>query len=399
MAYERRQVSTIVERMTEEENPLIQVVVGPRQTGKSTILTQALARVDVPRHVVSSDEALVPSVEWLRSEWQQARNLTRAGSSPALLVIDEVQKIPQWPNAVKALWDADQRNGVPLKVILSGSSSLLLHKGLEDSFMRHFELIRSPHWSFGEMRDAFGYSLDDFLFLGGYPGAARFAKNEVRWASYLRDSIIEPTVSQEVLSMDDIRKPALMRALFRLGAAYSGQELSYTKMVGQLQDAGNTVTVAHYLELLGKAGMLSALPKYDEKELVQRRSSPRLMVHDTSLMTAISGKGRARLLGEPDLRGHVVESAVGAYLLARAPEEGFDVFWWREGVKEVDFVLRRGEDLAAVEVKSGAESRQGGMAAFLAAHPTAKRIVVGGSAAGACGLEEFLLGNVPLFYD
>jgi predicted AAA+ superfamily ATPase len=169
-------------------------------------------------------------------------------------------------------------------------------------------------------------------------------------------------------------------------------------MVGQLQDAGNTVTVAHYLELLGKAGMLSALPKYDEKELVQRRSSPRLMVHDTSLMTAISGKGRARLLGEPDLRGHVVESAVGAYLLARAPEEGFDVFWWREGVKEVDFVLRRGEDLAAVEVKSGAESRQGGMAAFLAAHPTAKRIVVGGSAAGACGLEEFLLGNVPLLY-
>jgi hypothetical protein len=399
MAYERRQVSTIVERMTEEENPLIQVVVGPRQTGKSTILTQALARVDVPRHVVSSDEALVPSVEWLRSEWQQARNLTRAGSSPALLVIDEVQKIPQWPNAVKALWDADQRNGVPLKVFLSGSSSLLLHKGLEDSLMGRFEVVRSSHWSFAEMHEAFGYSLDDFLFLGGYPGAARFAKNEVRWTSYLRDSVIEPTIAQDVLATEDIRKPALMRALFRLGAAYSGQELSYTKIVGQLQDAGNTVTVAHYLELLGKAGMLSALPKYDEKELVQRRSSPRLMVHDTSLMTAISGKGRARLLGEPDLRGHVVESAVGAYLLARAPEEGFDVFWWREGVKEVDFVLRRGEDLAAVEVKSGAESRQGGMASFLTAHPTAKRIVVGGSAAGACGLEEFLLGNIPLFYD
>lgn len=396
--YERSQVETIAARMQETDNHLMQVIVGPRQTGKSTMLAQATAKQACETHFVSADEPLNPSVDWLRSEWQQARNLTRGNTQTVVLIIDEIQKISHWPNAVKSLWDADQREGSTLKVFLSGSSSLLLHEGLEDSLMGRFEMIRSPHWSYAECRDAFGYSLDDFLFYGGYPGAARFAGDERRWGAYLRDAIIEPTISQDVLALEDVRKPALMRSLFRLGAAYSSQELSYNKMVGQLQDAGNTVTVAHYLDLLSKAGILSAIPKFDEKEIKKRRSSPRLMVHDTSLMTAISDKGRERLLGESDLRGHVVESAVGAYLLARASEEGFQVNWWRENNDEVDFVLQRGEALTAIEVKSGAERSQSGMGKFLMKYPRAKRIVVGGSAAGACGIEEFLLGEVPLFY-
>ena len=396
--YERTQVATIAERMAEEDNPLIQVVVGPRQTGKSTMLSQALARTGIENHFVSSDDALVPSAEWLRTEWQQARNLSRGTARPVVLVVDEIQKVPLWPNAVKSLWDADRREGLPLKVFLSGSSSLLLHKGLEDSLMGRFELIRSPHWTLSEMDAAFGYSLDDFLFFGGYPGAARFKRDERRWASYMRDAVVEPTISRDVLEMEDIRKPALMRALFRLGAVYSGQELSYNKMVGQLQDAGNTVTVAHYLDLLGKVGMLAALPKYSAKELDRKRSSPRLMVYDPSLMTSVSGKGRTRLLGESDLRGHVVESAVGAYLLGKGPEEGFDVFWWRDGTHEVDFVLQRGEDVVAIEVKGGREARQSGMANFLSRYPRARRLVVGGSSTGACGIEEFLRGEVGLFY-
>ena len=259
------------------------------------------------------------------------------------------------------------------------------------------ETVAAPHWSYAECAEAFGYSLDDYLYYGGYPGAARFAGNDARWAAYLRDSVIEPTISQDVLALQDVRKPALMRALFRLGATYSAQELSYTKMLGQLQDAGNTVTIAHYLELLSKAGMLCGIPKFSGKELERRASSPRLMVYDTSLMTAISDKPHNRLVDERDLRGRLIESSVGARLLARSQEEGFDVMWWREGNDEVDFVLRKGLALSAIEVKGGHETSQGGMAKFLAKHPEAKRIVVGGAAAGAVGIEDFILDRAPLF--
>lgn len=395
--YERAQVDTMATRMHERENPLMQVVVGSRQTGKSTMIAQALRKADVRNHFVSADDAIIPSEQWLRTEWQQARNEAMRDSSPMVLIVDEVQKIPSWPRVVKSLYDADQRTMSPLKVILSGSSSLLLHKGLEDSLMGRYELIRSPHWSLAECTEAFGFTLDDYLYYGGYPGAARFAGDDLRWGSYMRDAIIEPTISQDVLALEDVRKPALMRALFRLGATYSAQELSYTKMLGQLQDAGNTVTLAHYLDLLSKAGMICGLDKYSDKELVRRKSSPRLMVYDTSLISAVSPKGRDRLLGEPDIRGRIVESSVGARLLARSADEGFEVMWWREGVQEVDFVLRKGSALTAVEVKSGAESGQSGMGTFLARHPDARRIVVGGSASGACTVKDFLLDGVPLF--
>lgn len=395
--YERAQVDTMATRMHERENPLMQVVVGSRQTGKSTMIAQALRKADVRNHFVSADDAIIPSEQWLRTEWQQARNEAMRDSSPMVLIVDEVQKIPSWPRVVKSLYDADQRTMSPLKVILSGSSSLLLHKGLEDSLMGRYELIRSPHWSLAECTEAFGFTLDDYLYYGGYPGAARFAGDDLRWGSYMRDAIIEPTISQDVLALEDVRKPALMRALFRLGATYSAQELSYTKMLGQLQDAGNTVTLAHYLDLLSKAGMICGLDKYSDKELARRKSSPRLMVYDTSLISAVSPKGRDRLLGEPDIRGRIVESSVGARLLARSADEGFEVMWWREGIQEVDFVLRKGSALTAVEVKSGAESGQSGMGTFLARHPDARRIVVGGSASGACTVKDFLLDGVPLF--
>lgn len=214
----------------------------------------------------------------------------------------------------------------------------------------------------------------------------------------MRDAIVEPTISQDVLALEDVRKPALMRALFRLGAAYSAQELSYTKMLGQLQDAGNTVTLAHYLDLLGKAGMLCGLEKFDNKEVARKKSSPRLMVFDTSLMTSVSGRGKSAYLSQPDLRGHLVESAVGARLLARSQAEGFEVYWWREGNDEVDFVVSKGEELGAIEVKSGNETGQSGMAKFLKKHPAARRVIVGGASSGACTIEDFLMDKVPLFY-
>ena len=394
--FERSQVDTIANRIVERDSPYIQVVVGPRQTGKTTMISQALARTGALHHFVSVDDAITPSTQWLETEWQQARNMAR--EAPVVLVVDEIQKVPHWSAAVKSLYDRDRRENVQVKPILNGSSSLLLHKGFEDSLAGRYELIRSPHWGYAECREAFGFSLDDYLFFGGYPGAARLSSDVVRWASYMRGAIIEPTISRHVLALGEVRKPALMRALFRLAVAYSAQELSYTKMLGQLQDSGNTVTIAHYLDLLGKAGMVTSIPKFSDKEMTKRRSPPRLMVYDTSLMTAPSDKVRDLLMGDHALRGHLVESAVGARLLARAPEEGFEVMWWREGVREVDFVLRHGSSLSAIEVKGGNEAGQNGMAAFLVKHPEAKRIVVGGAVSGACSIEDFLLDRVPLFW-
>lgn len=396
--FERHYVTQIVERLNELDNPLMQVIVGPRQTGKSTMLAQVLDRAGLPFISISADDAIVPTEEWLQIEWQQARNTTRSNDCPLVLAIDEIQKVPHWSLVVKSLYDFDRRNNIPVRVLLSGSSSLLLHKGLEDSLMGRFELIHSPHWSYAECAEAFGFAFEDYLYYGGFPGAARFVDDERRWAAYIRDSIIEPTISQDVLALEDVRKPALMRALFRLGAAYSAQELSYNKMLGQLHDAGNTITLAHYLDLLGKAGMLCGVEKYDAKEISRRKSSPRFMVFDTSLMTAVSGIEKKRYLNESDLKGHLVESAVGARLLARAPEEGFDVYWWREGNKEVDFVIAKGSSLTAIEVKGGHEKRQGGMMEFLQANPQAKRILVGGGSSGACTVEEFLKDEVELFY-
>lgn len=394
--YQRKRVESIAKRMLETDNPLIQVVAGPRQTGKSTMISQALDQVDTPAHSVSADDVINPDVDWLRTEWQQARNLQRDKGAPAILVLDEIQKVKGWPNAVKGLWDADQRNSLPLKVVLSGSSNLLLRKGLEDSLKGRFEVLRSPHWSFAECRDAFGFALDDFLFFGGFPGAARFINDEQRWFSYLRDSIIEPTIANDVLEQEDVRKPALMRALFDLGARFSGQELSYNKLIGQLQDAGNTTTLAHYLTLLDKAGVLCGLEKYHPKAVERKRSSPRFMVYDTALMTAASQRKKDLVLDDSELRGHLVESAIGAHLLALAPERGFEVQWWRDGNHEVDFVLSGAGRLAAIEVKSGRTKSQGGMVEFLRRYPEATRIVVGGNSAGAITVEDFLLDKMDL---
>lgn len=389
--FRRILVSQLAERLKEPKK-FIQIVVGPRQTGKTTAVVQALELLSVQRHFVSADDPNLVSIEWLRNEWEQARALTKTGD--AILIIDEIQKISKWSSIVKLLWDEDSRLCVPLKVVLIGSSSLLLQKGLTESLMGRFEILYSPHWNYAECKEAFGYRLDDFLFFGGYPGAASLIKDENRWARYMGTSIIEPTISQDILMMEEVRKPALLRALFVLGSGYSAQELSYTKLLGQLQDAGNTVTLAHYLELLTRANMLTGLQNYSGNQLRARKSSPRFMVYDTSLMTYADGSNRRRLLENPVERGRLVESAVGAYLLARGKEEGFEVHWWRDRNNEVDFVLKNGSSLTAIEVKSGRVKNTGGSLQFKKLYPEALSLIIGSV---NLSLEDFLLGNKPLF--
>jgi predicted AAA+ superfamily ATPase len=391
--FQRNIVNQLVKRMSENRN-FIQIVVGPRQTGKTTAVIQALKTIDLPNYYTSADDPTLVSREWLKNEWEHARLVQRQSGRTTIFVVDEIQKVADWSAIVKMLWDEDTKNAIALKVILTGSSSLLIHKGMEESLMGRFEVLHCPHWRYIECRGAFGYSLDDFLYFGGYPGAACLKDDETRWAHYMGTSIVEPTLSQDVLMMEAIRKPALLRALFILGAEYSAQEVSYTKLLGQLQDAGNTVTIAHYLELLEKADVLCGLSKFSPNIIKLRNSSPRLMVFDTALMTYASGNWRKQLLANSQNKGHLVESAVGAYLLARGREEGFDVFWWREQEKEVDFVIQQGSAITAIEVKSGRVKNVDGSRAFLKKYPAALSYVIGSA---SFGLEAFLSGEVPLF--
>jgi predicted AAA+ superfamily ATPase len=382
-----------------EKRLFMQVIIGPRQTGKTTAVLQALEALSMPYHFISADDPVLANPEWLRNEWERARLMAKQAmpqqkqsGRETILAIDEIQKVSQWPSMVKLLWDEDTRRKIPLKVIILGSSSLLIQKGLNESMAGRFEVLFCPHWGYRECREAFKYSLDDFLFFGGYPGAAALKSDENRWSRYMGSSIVDPVISRDVLLMEEIRKPALLRSLFTLGAAYSAQELSYTKILGQLLDAGNTVTLAHYLELLGNANILCGLPKYSANKLRSRQSSPRFMVYDTSLLSWAAGSSRRRFFELPEARGHLVESAVGACLLARCREEGFSVYWWRDRDKEVDFVIEKGPQLTAIEVKSGRIKYSGGGLEFKKRFPNALSLTIGSS-----DLEDFLEGNVQLF--
>ena len=390
----QRELVSILKRRLEEPRQFIQIIVGPRQTGKTTAVNQALEKINIPIHYVSADDPVLISQSWLKNEWEQARLLCESNKKEAILVVDEIQKIPQWSSIVKLMWDEDTRYGTPLKVVLTGSSSLLLKKGMSESLMGRFELLYSPHWCLKECSDAFGYTLEEFLYFGGYPGAAKQRDDIERWRRYINTSIVEPTISQDVLQMEEVRKPMLMRALFYMGAAYSAQELSYVKLLGQLQDAGNTVTLAHYLELLERAGILCGLQKFTHEKVRQRKSSPRFMVYDTSLMVLAADTTPTQVISDTVFRGHLVESAVGAYLLARSQEEGFKVYYWRDCNQEVDFVLQKGMSITALEVKSGRVKGTGGTLAFLKNYPQALCYTVGSK---TCPLEDFLLGRVELF--
>jgi predicted AAA+ superfamily ATPase len=316
---------------------------------------------------------------WLAAQWERARLLANdSGKQGAVLALDEVQKIPAWSEAVKRLWDEDTRHHLPLRVVLLGSGPLLVQRGLSESLAGRFELLHLPHWSLTEMRAAFGFTLEQYLYFGGYPGAAPLAGNPVRWRHYLLDALIETTISRDVLLLTRVDKPALLRRLFELGCRYSGQVLSFTKMLGQLHDAGNTTTLAHYLELLAGAGMLTGLSKYSGKAVRSRGSSPKLQVLNTALLTAQSGLTPAEAHADPEFWGRLTESAVGAHLANAAASGLCELFYWREGNREVDFVLRSGRVVVGIEVKSGrAPLAHSGLAAFSEAFNPKRTLLVG----------------------
>lgn len=381
MKITRSQLPLLIQRLTDPRRHLV-VLAGPRQVGKTTLVRQALAELPPPHRYVSADDALPPDVAWLRQQWQLAR------SDANVLVIDEVQRVPGWSDAVKALWDEDTRTDRSLRVVLLGSAPLLLGRGLGDGLAGRYEVLRLPHWSFSEMREAFGVSVDEYVCYGGYPGAAHLIEDPLRWSDYVRDALIEATVSRDVLQLERVERPALLRRLFDLGCAYAGQERSLTKILGQLQDSGNTATPAWYLELLGAAGLLTGLQKFAGQTVRMRAASPKLMVCNTALRSAVLRQRLPDLRQDPEAWGRQVEVAVGAHLLNTAPAAGAEVSWWRERNAEVDFVVTCGQQVLGIEVKSGRRrANPSGLRAFQAACPRARGMVVG---QGGVEIEEFL---------
>ena len=384
--FQRPQAAVLAERLAEPRR-FVQVVAGPRQVGKSTLVQQVTAELDLPVRYVSADEPTFRGADWINQQWEAVR-LEAAGKAGAVLVLDEIQKIPVWSETVKRLWDEDTRKKRPVKVVLLGSAPLLITQGLTESLAGRFETLRLPHWSFTEMRTAFGWTLEQYLYFGGYPGAAPLVGDPARWLRYIADSLIETSIARDVLLLSRVDKPALLRRLFELACRYSGQILSYTKMLGQLQDAGNTTTLAHYLDLLAGAGMVCGLPKYAGDAARSRGSSPKLQVLNTALMTVTAGVSPQEALADHEFRGRLIESAVGAHLANAAAAGECELYYWRERGEEVDFVVKAHSRLTAIEVKSGrAPQSHPGTAAFAAAFKTKRTLLVGGD---GISVEEFL---------
>ena len=386
--YYRPVVATLTSRLRE---PLrfIQVLIGARQVGKTTAANQAVELLQGIYHYATADVPSLRSLEWIVQQWEIARKLAEDSTdSSSVLILDEIQKIPEWSEVVKLLWDEDRLSNTQVKVVVLASTPLFMKRGLTESLAGRFEVLNLPHWSFSEMRDAFDFDLDEYLFFGGYPGAATLSKNFERWADYIQNSLVEPTIARDVLMLTRVDKPTLLRRLFELGCTCSGQILSYNKMLGQLQDAGNATTLAHYLDLLAKAGMLVGLPKYAGQVVRQRGSSPKLQVFNTALITAQYERPSEEALNDSEFKGRLIESAVGAHLVNAAAGRKVKVFYWRENNREVDFIVETGSTLTAIEVKSSrVKNSVPGISAFSKAFNPTRILLIG---SGGISVSEFL---------
>lgn len=394
--YQRKYYQIIKQRIGEERGA-IQVIVGPRQVGKSTVIGQVLDDIDIPYLSETADAIDPKNGDWISSIWASARSVMQLRKHKEfLIVIDEIQKIRNWSEYVKKEWDYDTRNKINIKVVLLGSSRLLIKKGLTESLAGRFELIRMGHWSYSEMRDAFGFDINQYIYYGGYPQGAKYIKNEKRWKDYIKDSIIEPVVSKDILMTTTIYKPALLKQLFELACDYSGEILSLTKMLGQLTDAGNVTTLSNYIELLNDCQAVTKLHKFANDNARKFNSVPKFQVYNTALMSANAGRGFEREFTDPKRWGRWAETAVGAYLIGNAEEYGYQVYYWREENMEVDFVLEKKGETIAVEVKSGRRTSNEGLSAFSKKFAPKMAFVVG---SGAFSFEEFLTLDLGAFFD
>lgn len=386
-----------VKSRLEEPRMFIQVISGPRQVGKSTLVEQVLDGITIPHNSYSADAELDASQAWISNVWDAVRNeMDFRKETERVLVIDEIQKIKNWSEIVKKEWDRDSREKRNLKVLLLGSSRLLIQQGLTESLAGRFELIRMGHWSYNEMREAFGWSLDQYIYYGGYPGTAPLVGNEVRWKRYVKDALVEAALSNDVLATTNIYKPALLKHLFELGCSYSGELLSLTKMMGQLQDKGNVTTLANYLQVLDECHLLAGLQKFSGDTARRYASVPKYQVYNNALMNVYATSSFKEQRLDLEKWGRLVESAVGAHLMNYADKLDYKVYYWREKNDEVDFIVERNHKVWALEVKSGKRGMNKGLGLFREAFHPYRAFVVG---TDGISIEDFLSADLGSFFS
>jgi predicted AAA+ superfamily ATPase len=387
---ERALLKSLKKRI-EEPRKFIQVVFGPRQVGKTTMAMQLLTQINIANQYESADAVMLGDSAWLSQVWESARmQMKMKNAVEYLLVIDEVQKIDNWSEIVKQQWDKDTWERTDIKVILIGSSRLLIQKGLTESLAGRFETFYVGHWSFSEMKAAFGWNVQQYIYFGAYPGSESLIAEEDRWKQYIKDSIIETSISKDILMLTQIGKPALLRRLFALGSLYSGQILSFTKIIGQLQDAGNTTTLANYLRLLADCGLLGGLEKYSADVIRKRSSSPKFQVFNNALISSQNYFSYNEAVINPQYWGRLVESAIGSHLINHSITEKYNLYYWRESNFEVDFILEKNNEVIGLEVKSGIKANNLGMGKFQKKFQASKVLFVGTS---GIPIAEFLKNN------
>lgn len=393
--YKKAEYHKIKSRL-EEQRRFIQVIMGARQIGKSTVVKQVLKDVTIPYQFFSADNVPATNRAWISNCWAATRSLKENnGWDSIILVIDEIQKISNWSEVVKKEWDDDTFHERNIKVLILGSSRVLLEKGLSESLSGRFEEIRMSHWSYQEMKESFGFTLDQYLFYGGYPGAAFLIKDADRFQQYIQSAIIDTTINKDILMDTPIGKPALLRQTFELGAAYSGGLLSLNKMLGSLQDAGNTVTLSGYINLLDESGLLCGLQKYCIDTARRKASIPKFQVYNNALKMVYSQTTFEQAVLDRKVWGHILESGIGAYLVSQAFIHRFEVFYWRERNDEVDFILRKKNSVVAIEVKSSADKRTEGLDRFRQFFKPQTSFIVGD---GGIDIESFLSMDIKKLF-
>ena len=394
--YKRHQFSELKSRISEPRSR-IQVISGPRQVGKSTLVKQVLAEISIDHMSISADNVSTENSAWINEVWNTARQRIKLKQAKEfLLIIDEVHKVSNWSEAVKKEWDYDTLNDINIKVVLLGSSRLLLKDGLTESLAGRYELIRMPHWSYAEMHKAFGMSIDNYIYFGGYPGGTSLIENEIRWRHYIKDSIIAPAIEHDILMTKTVYKPELMRQLFELGCSYSGEEISLNKLLGQLQDAGNVTTLANYLTTLNESRLVCGLQKYANDNARKYNSVPKIMIYNTALLSALSGYTYKKAFTDPKIWGRWVESCVGAHLLNMADELDYKIYYWRERNDEVDFILEHNHKCIAIEVKSGRRTTNSGIHTFASKFSPSHTYIIG---TGGIPLEDFLSADLNILLE